>query len=351
MDIIKIVNQIPVGFQSTGGLKLVDQGDTLSDWEAKRNVIKEKWLDFLGKPPFERFIPKVQEGSLEEHDNFIGKLVYIQTEPNYYEKTYLLIPKNLREKNPGMLVLYYDIDTMIGQNRGGDHFMDTPNRFFALELVKRGYVVQVMRWFYQGYKDSQYGDAGLTDKQKTAYQSFDGENYLKGVARINKIYPGLKGLAKVTNDASYTLDYLSALPYVDSDLIGVMGHSLGGKMSLYVSAFDKRIKASVISELGIGISFCNWDAPWYLGDEVKEPGFNLDHHQLLGLIAPRPVLLLAGDDSDNNHSWHFINAAKEVYNLYGKEEAIGLYNHHCGHEPQKQAMSLAYDWLDYYLKA
>ncbi len=341
---------MPAEFQSTGELKLINQGDSLLDWEAKRTVIQEKWLDFLGKPPFERFIPQIKEGNLEEHENYYGKLVYIQTEPDYYEKTYLLRPKKLREKNPAMLVLYYDIDTMIGKNRGGDHFMDTPNRFFALELVKRGYVVQVMRWFYQGYKDNYYGDARLSSGQKDAYQSFYGENYLRGVARINKIYPGLKGLAKVTNDATYTLDYLTALPYVDSDSIGVMGHSLGGKTSLYAAAFDERIKAAVISELGIGISFCNWDAPWYLGEEVKKPDFNLDHHQLLGLIAPRPVLLLAGDDRDKNESWHYINAAKEVYNLYGKKDAIGLYNHHSGHEPQKEAMSLAYDWLDYYLK-
>ena len=44
-------------------------------------------------------------------------------------------------------------------------------------------------------------------------------------------------------------------------------------MGLYIAAFDGRIAASVLSELGIGMSFSNWDAPWYLGSEVRSEDF------------------------------------------------------------------------------
>ena len=329
LDIKKIVNQRPQELSYLNSLELIKPQETLADWQIKKEDIQQKWLDFIGKPPFAPFFPKVKESNWEDRPNYKGRLVYVQTEPDYYEKTYLMVPKNIDKKRPAVLVYYYDIDTMIGENRGGKHFLDTPNRFFAKHLVERGYVVIIMRWFYQGYGQ--------------------GDNYLEGVTRMKNLYPSLKGLSKVAFDSSRVLDYLTSLPFVDKDNIGAMGHSLGGKMGLYSAAFDDRIKASVLSELGIGLSFCNWDAPWYLGEEIKDPEFTLDHHQLLGLIAPRPLLLIAGDSADNDNSWHYIDAAKKVYALYGKDDDIGMYNHRSGHDPEKKALSIAYQWLDYYL--
>lgn len=325
----KSVNEIPEGFSNSGGLELIDPNDTLEIWNEKKAKFQKNWLDFLGSMPFPRFKPSVREEEWQEHKYFNGRLVYVQTEPEYFEKTYLLVPKELKKKHPAIIVYYYDIDTMIGEDMGGARFLDTPNRFFALELVKRGYVVQVMRWFYQGYKNN---------------------DYTLGVERMSKVYPGVKGLSKVISDSSFVLDYLTNLSYVDKDRIGAIGHSLGGKMGLYCAAFDERIKASVLSELGIGLTFCNWDAPWYLGEEIRNERFDLDHHQLLGLIAPRPLLLLAGDSADSNKSWYYVNAAKQVYSLYDAKDDIGLFNHHSGHDPEKNAMELAYNWLDSYLR-
>ena len=34
-----------------------------------------------------------------------------------------------------------------------------------------------------------------------------------------------------------------------------------------------------------------------------------ENHQVLALCAPRPLLLLAGDDADGDPSWAFIKAA------------------------------------------
>ena len=48
-----------------------------------------------------------------------------------------------------------------------------------------------------------------------------------------------------------------------------------------------------------------------------------DQHELLGLIAPRPFLLIGGDVYETAKSWHYINAARQVYDLYGKRLNIG----------------------------
>lgn len=52
-------------------------------------------------------------------------------------------------------------------------------------------------------------------------------------------------MAKVLHDISVGLDYLVSRDDVDRDRIGFIGHSYGGRMALWVPAFDKRIKVSV----------------------------------------------------------------------------------------------------------
>jgi cephalosporin-C deacetylase-like acetyl esterase len=38
------------------------------------------------------------------------------------------------------------------------------------------------------------------------------------------------------------VDVLQSLPYVDRQRIGAIGHSLGGHNTLFVAAFDERIR-------------------------------------------------------------------------------------------------------------
>ena len=92
----------------------------------------------------------------------------------------------------------------------------------------------------------------------------------------------------------------------------------GAKETLYLAAFDERVKATVSSEGGIGTKFSNWDAAWYLGPAIKEPAFTHEHHELLALAAPRPFLLVGGNSADGDRGWPFIAAPCRVYELYGK---------------------------------
>jgi hypothetical protein len=161
-------------------------------------------------------------------------------------------------------------------------------------------------------------------------------------------------MAKMLYDAMRAVDILASLPYVDPGRIGAIGHSLGAKETLYLAAFDPRIKAAVASEGGLGFRSTNWDAPWYLGPAIREEDFSLNHHQLLALIAPRPFLVVAGETgpgaADGDRSWPFIEAALPVWRLYGEPTRLGLLNHHKGHTiPPPVAESMA-DWLKTYLK-
>ncbi len=74
------------------------------------------------------------------------------------------------------------------------------------------------------------------------------------------------------------------------------------------------------------------------------PVFNLAHHQLLALCAPRPFFLIGGE-ADRPASWQYIIEAQKVYDLYGKKDAIGFLDHASGHRPTEESLVTAYQWL------
>lgn len=158
---------------------------------------------------------------------------------------------------------------------------------------------------------------------------------------------------KMLYDAIRGVDVLASLSYVDAKRIGAVGHSLGAKEALYLAAFDERIKAAVASEGGTGFKSTNWDAPWYLGKGINDPGFKLNHHELLALIAPRPFLILAGEkgrgSADGDRTWPFLVAAQPVCKLYGKPVRLGMYNHRKGHSIPDEAFQRMAEWAETYL--
>ncbi|HHW09518.1 MAG TPA: hypothetical protein GXX29_06050 [Firmicutes bacterium] len=333
-------------------LQIADDGQAITTpaaWEQRKAELMAAWHQYLGSAPFsaDSLTPAVRRTTEQDIGFGTAEVVYLQTEPGYWEQCLLMIPKMPAAGDPGrrlpaMVVFYYDIDTPAGIYMGSPRWKGSdPTRAYAQALVQRGYVVLVQRWFCEGYIS--------TFKFEAQGPSLSGR-YAQAVARFKSVAPFWKGLGRVVWDAGRCVDFLQTLPMVDPGRIGCMGHSLGGKMALYAGAFDPRFQVVISSDLGIGLSFSNWEDPWYLGPEAKKPGFPLDHHQLLAFIAPRPYLLIAGQ-YDGEKSWPYINSAQDVYRLYGAAERIGMINHATGHAPTLEALALAYAWCDRYLNA
>jgi hypothetical protein len=120
-------------------------------------------------------------------------------------------------------------------------------------------------------------------------------------------------------------------------------------MAMYAAAFDPRITAVVANEGGIGLTFSNYEDYWYFGDFIQKVDKSTDQHELLGLIAPRPFLMIGGDKYDTAESWHYINAARQVYGLYEKHLNIGYFNHHQGHMPTPESVWRSMEWLAHFL--
>jgi formylglycine-generating enzyme required for sulfatase activity/pimeloyl-ACP methyl ester carboxylesterase len=323
-------NQPPTGYESSTGdlLSLVARVRTVSEWQSRRGAIEEKWLKLLGAPETETPVPATKLIETVSDQNYSGKLMYLQVEADWWEKIFIMMPSDVLQRPlPVVIVPFYDVDIPAGRNLSGRTFTSIGVDSFAYMAVQKGYIAVAIRWFGESY----------------------GEGYSEAVANLKLRNPHCSGLGKWVWDAHRLLDYLSKQPQVDARRIGIIGHSLGAKMAMYAAAFDPRITAVVANEGGIGLTFSNYEDYWYFGDFIQKVDKSTDQHELLGLIAPRPFLLIGGDKYDTAESWHYINAARQVYGLYGKPLNIGYFNHHQGHMPTPESAWRSMEWLAHFL--
>lgn len=321
----------PSGFESSiGPLSPVAGPNTsLENWKQMSAAIRAKWERFL-QPPKTTGTVRTRLVREVAQRNFAGKMLELEMEPDIWEKIYVLALRNsIGKKSPVMIVPFYDVDTPAAADLGGRNFDPAKGvNAFAYTAAQHGYLAIAVRWFGESY----------------------GESYSEAVANLAHRHPGSTGLGKWVADARKVCDFIATLPEADSERIGIIGHSLGGKMALYAAALEPRIRAVVSSELGIGFPFSNYDDYWYWGDRISQLPKGTDQHELVALLAPRPFLLIGGDEYDKNESWHYINAARPVYRLFGQPDNIGYFNHHTGHTPSPDSVVAAFDWLDYFLK-
>lgn len=304
---------------------------TIQEWEKSRQTIRDRWIKFLGPMPEPRPAVALEVLKTESLPTIIRQLVRYEGEPGIFVEGYLLVPKATTEsktKHPAILAMHPTTNATI-DDIAGISGQDTKQ--FGLSLAQRGFIVFCPRCFL--------------------WQDVTSLN--EAVAKHRERHPNTTGMAKMLYDAMRGVDVLESLPQVDRERIGAIGHSLGAKEALYLAAFDERIKAAAASEGGIGFRSTNWDASWYLGEAIRDPNFPLNHHQLLGLIAPRPFLILGGESgpgaADGDRSWPLINAALPVWKLYGEPTRLGLLNHHEGHSVSPQSFERMAEWLTVYL--
>jgi hypothetical protein len=136
----------------------------------------------------------------------------------------------------------------------------------------------------------------------------------------------------------WALDVLDADPRIDASKTAVWGHSRQGKAALLAAAFDPRIEAVIPLQSGKGgatltrayagesvkqitKSYPHWFAPNYVRYADHETDIPLDQHQLIAMVAPRPVMLGNGWKdvwSDPNGAYRSAIGATPVYKLMGK---------------------------------
>lgn len=152
-------------------------------------------------------------------------------------QAYVLIPKKVNQKLPGIIAIHqHNSNWKIGKS---EVVGITNNSMYSygLDLVKQGYVVIApdILCFESRLGNDEYGK----DKE--------GQRFFERFEAFKLITEGSTLQAKTLNDLSATIDVLSSFEFVDSNRIGVIGHSLGGQEAIWLSWYDKRVKVTASS--------------------------------------------------------------------------------------------------------
>lgn len=331
-DVRKPPKQMPAPFRPLAPLlseEDLQAQDALDRWKTRHEELRTAWLKFLGPMPERPKSTALETLRTDQLEGLTRKLIRYENEPGQTLDAYLLQPTSQRErKRAGLVALHQTSNDTIEEIAG---VKGPEPQHLGLKLARAGFVVICPRNFLW----------------------HDAKNYQQAVAQFRDRHPETLGMHKMLYDAQRAADILASLPDVDPRRLGTVGHSLGAKEVLYLMAFDDRIQAGVFSEGGLSFDSTNWDAPWYLGPQINRDDVARNHHELLALIAPRPLLILAGESgpgaADGDRSWPYVAAALPIYELYGKPARLGVLNHRQGHAVPPDVQAKLVEWLVGYL--
>ena len=313
-----------------------------AEWETKRQQILEGMELAMGELPGRTNLPPlaIQIKDSVQEEFYTRYRIHFTAAENEIVPAYLYIPKGKAngKKRPAMLALH-------GTGDGGKNLVDGTNpetkRPVANELAQRGYIVIAPDY-------PSMGELKDYDFANDRYES----------ATMQAIFNHMR-----------CVDLLQARDDVDPERIGVIGHSLGGHNSMFVGAFDKRLKVIVSS--------CGWTLMDYynIGEEgTKRYGGRLgpwaqdrympllrDKYQLdadripfdfdgvIAALAPRAFFSnspLNDSNFDVEGVKEGIASASEVYRFLDAPENLQVRYPDAGHDFPEDIRLEAYRFID-----
>ena len=322
---------------------LTDGIQSREDWAQRKAKLKQRYLDLIRdsyKPPKPKADLQIHE-EVEVEGIYKRQLISYAVEADERAYAYLGIPLQLDGPAPAIVALH---GTFAQGKQRVAGLVNNPDKAYLDHLCRRGYVVIAPEHFVSGHR--------IPAKGAYETQAF----YEK--------HPNWTAVGKFTYEHSIAIDVLQSLDEVDDERIGALGHSLGGQGTIFLAAYDDRIKAAASNCTAPFFRHNPEVESWardhwytYFG-HIREGLLHgklppIDFHEIIALIAPRALLDLSalndGHIPTQKQRLLMLMKVMEIYELEGVPENLGFYVHGRGHSVSHESRQLMYGWMDTHL--
>jgi dienelactone hydrolase len=337
---------------------VVLQDTRAEDWPAMRSRIRQRVLNSMGKSPEVQLAPSFEIVQEYEAYGLKHQKIRFSVLPGEFGLAVIVLPKGAGKSNPAPAVVLCHGTYGWKHGKSGplclERLQDGPwgpaDCGYAIELAQRGFVTVVP----DNYKCGEL----LTGGEKISEEEFRTRRK-QVVEQFAKDYPEWSFDGRRLLHHQRLLDVMDRIDFIQPRRYGVMGHSLGGRTAINLSALDERITVSIPSA---GISPMLTNVPSNLRDPLKKPPstanetaswFPYDYQDMIALNAPRPLLILeAYNDGLNSRieaDFECFMRGQKAYALLGKPECFSTLIHGDGHATLPDVRDFAYRWLERWL--
>jgi dienelactone hydrolase len=312
----------------------------LQRWqEVDRSKTRSTLLRLLGEMPARPSPSKVKVVSKEDQGDYILERFEfhngLMNVPGI-----LLLPKGRKGAVPAIIGLHGH-----GSSKESICTDAKSGQFIGPQLARKGYIVAAIDSYFNGERVGK-GPAGRLEKasgqEASLFKLF--------------LWQGRTLWGMMLRDEQCLIDYLETRPEVDRQRIAATGMSMGCTRSWWLAAIDDRIKAIVgvacftrYTEL-IAHGNLRMHGIYYFVPGVLA---HFDVEAVYALVAPRPMLMLSGDQDGGAPTDGVITLEKKlgaVYRLHGKSDHFRsvLYKD-TGHEYLPEMKAEMIEWFERYL--
>ncbi len=340
---------------------------TLAD--AWRFRAKTRLMDLLHYSP-QKCDPKAEVVGRTERNGYVQEKVYFNTTPDIRVPAYVLVPKNMKKKAPGIVALHdhggfylWGKEKLVESDRENKTLTEFKQHYYAgksiaSELARMGYVVIVIDMFYWGERRMLLDDdpadwrdrpVDITADRIAAFnrRAGDSEQLVgRSIFTTGITWPGI-----IFWDDIRTVDYLASRPEVDSDRLGCVGLSVGGFRACHLTALDERIKAGVV--VGWMASFptqIKTKIKYTIGHTMLVPGLYryLDYPDVACIALPRALMVINGAKDTLFDQKGVLSCFEKLNACYAKAKVSDklktrLYD--TPHEFNAEMQAEAWEWL------
>jgi dienelactone hydrolase len=212
-----------------------------------------------------------------------------------------------------------------------------PLQAFGPALARSGLIVLAPDAV--GFEDRRYTGTGIDQREDDWLQYFNEMAY--------RLVSGRLLATTVLGDAACGLSALLADERVDGSKLGAVGHSHGGYVTILLTALDERVCFACASGSACSYKRRMLDRSGIEFSQVIPGILNLaDIDGLVGLIAPRPLLLLSAiEDRYSADAPEVVQAATGAWEAHGAREKLEHVRYKGGHALTPERTEKMITWV------